>query len=193
MKIKSLFLAALVVFSSAVAFAGKDEPTKTGFAVVRVKGSEIFKVIYKGVNVGKVKLSIYNGKGLQLLTQIMNGVDGFIVPVNFAGLDSGDYSIEIVDATGKRIEKVVYQPAKSINHIHISKLPNEDSKFLVAIASTGSDLISLKIFDTNSNLLHSESTTIAGDFARVYKLNTTSSGYTFEVTDKAGNTKTIKF
>lgn len=193
MKTKSLFIAAVVVFISAVAFAGKDEPRKTGLAVVPVKGSEIFKVIYKGESFGKVKLNIYNATGTMILSQTMNGVDGFICPVNFTGLTSGEYTIELIDATGKKVEKVVYAPQQNIKRVNVSRIANEENKYILSIANSGSEFINLKIYDSNENLIHEESKTIDGNFAQVYKLTDKSSSHTFQVTDNAGNTKTIKF
>jgi hypothetical protein len=193
MKTKSLFIAALLVFGSAVAFAGKDEPRKTGFAVVPVKNSEIFKVIYRGESAGKVRLNIYNASGSLVLTETINGVDGFIVPVNFAGLNYGDYTIELVDAAGKKSEKVSYQSKRNVKSVHVGKLLNQENKFIVAVAANGADEISLKIYDQNNNIVHNETKNIAGDFAQVYKLDGASSSYTFEVTDKTGFIKTVKF
>jgi hypothetical protein len=109
MKTKSLFIAALVVFSSAVAFAGKDEPRKTGLAIVPVK-NEVFKVIFKSESTGRIKLNIYNENGTVVFTDTVYGVDGFIRPLNFSGMRSGNYTIELVDASGKKAEKVSYQP-----------------------------------------------------------------------------------
>jgi hypothetical protein len=192
MKIKSLIIAAIVVLNSAVAFAGEDEPRKTGIAIFPVKGTGVFKLVYKGESVGKVKFNIYNASGSLILTEVVNGVDGFICPLNFTGLASGEYTVELVDALGKKVEKITYQPTKSIKHIHVSKMP-EAGKYLVAIANTGSEVINLRIYDNYNNLVHSESKEISGDFAQLYKLSNTSLTYTFEVTDKLGNTKTIKF
>jgi hypothetical protein len=110
MKTKSLFFAALAVFSSAVAFAGKDEPRKTGLAVVSVK-SEIFKVIFKSEVTGKIKLNVLNENGMIVFSDTVFGVDGFIRPLNFSGMRSGNYTIELIDASGKKVEKVSYQPS----------------------------------------------------------------------------------
>lgn len=191
MKTKSLLFAALVLMSS-VAVAGMDEPRKTGLAVVPVKGTQVFKVIYKGETAGRVKLNIYNSKNELILNEIINGVDGFICPVNFKGLAEGEYTIEIVDASGKKVEKVSIAPTRSIKHIHVSKLLNEDAKYLLSIANAGANKINVKIFDAQQNLIHTESKVIDGDFAQVYKL-AKSSSYTFQVTDNDGNTKSITF
>jgi hypothetical protein len=193
MKIKSLFLAMLVVFSSAVVFAGKDEPRNTGLAVVPVKGSEMFKVVYKGESVGKVKFNIYDSNGRLIMAHSINGVSGFILPVNFAGLPSGEYTIELTDAFGKRTEKVILNPTRILSNVHVAKIGTEENKFLLAISNRGEQSINLRIYDGNDDLMHSETRAINGDFAQVYKLTRTSPHYTFVVTDKDGNAKTMRF
>lgn len=192
MKTKSLFFAALVLVSS-VALAGKDEPRRTGMAVVQVKGSETFKVIYKGETAGKVKVNIYNSEAKVILSQTINTVDGFILPVNFSGLNAGEYTVEIVDAAGKKIEKVSIG-SKNFNAVHVSKIAQENGKYLLSVANTtpGQE-INVKIFDANNNIIHNETKVVSADFAMVYKLNAASSAYTFEVSDNAGKTKTIRF
>jgi hypothetical protein len=194
MKTKSLLFATLV-FVTSIAFAGKDEPRTTGMAIVPVKGSETFKVIYKGATAGKVKLNIYNAEGKVILTESFAGTDGFIVPVNFSGLKDGEYTIELIDAAGKKSEKISLNTAKkSSGVVHVSKIGTENSKFLLSVANTkpGSK-INVKIYDAKNNLIHNETQSVNADFAQVYKLNTVSDAFTFEVTDSTGKTKTIRF
>src|SRR5688500_4011966 len=112
MKMKSLIIAMLVVFSAGVVFAGEDEP-RTGFAVVSLKGSSVYKVIYKSENSGKVKLNIYDAGGSVIFTETLTGVNGFMVPLNFAGLAAGDYTIELIGAAGRKTERISYQPDNS--------------------------------------------------------------------------------
>jgi hypothetical protein len=192
MKIKSLIIAALVVFSSAVAFAGNDGPN-TGLAIVPAKGSEVYKLIYKSENAGKVKVNIYNKAGSLIFQETIYGLNGFIFPLNFEGLSSGDYTVEVVDASGKKIEKISYAPKGNFKQVHISRISKEENKYIIAVANNGTELITINIFDDKNNLVHAETKTITGDFAQVYKLADTSSSYTFKVWDKAGNTKTIGF
>jgi hypothetical protein len=193
MKTKSLFFAALVFVSAVAAAAGKDEP-RTGMAVIPVKGTEVFKVIYKGQSAGKVKLNIYNDQSKLILSENFNGVDGFICPLNFSGLTNGEYTIELIDANGKKIEKINYQPNKNAAIVHVSKIRNEEGKYLLSVGnSQGIDQISVKIFDVQNNLIHTEIKSVNGDFAQVYKLENSSSSYTFEVSDGNGSIKTIQF
>jgi hypothetical protein len=195
MKTKSLFFAALVLVSAVASAAGKDEPRRTGMAIVPVKGSEVFKVIYRSESAGKVKLNIYNSNAKLILTETFNGTDGFICPVNFAGLEAGEYTIELVDASGKKAEKVSLNTKKSSKHVHVSKINNEAGKYLLSVVDTSfaADEINVKIYDAKNNLIHSETKETRGDFAQVYKLKDASGSYTFEVSDKTGKLKTIRF
>jgi WD40 repeat protein len=189
MKTKSLFVALLMI--SAVAFAGSNEPVRTGMAVVPVKGSEVYKVIYKGETHGKVKLSVLSSDGKVILAQTFNS-DGFIRPLNFAGLQPGEYTITITDAAGIKSEKVVYAAKKKGSNVHISKLKNEDGKYLLSVANAESGPIQVKIFDAKNNVVFTETKLVNGDFAQVYKIEASGS-YTFEVSDIKGNVKTAQF
>jgi hypothetical protein len=194
MKTKSLFFAALVLMSSVALAAGKDEPRKTGMAIVPVKGSEVFKVIYKGESTGKVKLNIYNAEDKVIMAEVFNGVDGFICPLNFTGLQHGEYTIELIDAAGKKVEKIVYGTKKANRFVHVSRISNQEGKYLLSVVNTdGNEPINVKIFDAKNNLIHSETKQVKGDFALVYKLNSVSTAYTFEVSDNSGNLRTIRF
>lgn len=193
MKTNSLFFAALIMVSAVVSAAGKDEPRRTGMAIVPVKGSEVFKVIYKGETAGKVKLNIYNAQSQAILSETFTGTNGFICPLNFKGLQSGEYTIELIDAAGKKVEKVTYEAQKSSNYVHVSKVGSE-GKYLLSVRNAANDeQINVNIYDERNNLIHSEIKQLNGDFAQVYKLSSASASYTFEVSDSAGNVKTIRF
>ena len=193
MKTKSLFFAAFIMVSAiATAAVGKDEPRIAGLAVVPVKGSEVFKVIYRSENIGRIKLNIYNADSQVIFSETVSGVDGFIRPLNFSGLASGEYTVELVDATGKKAEKLMYQPYKSNKNIHVSKISKEEGKYLVAVANAGTEKINIRIYDALNNLVHSESKEITGGFAQLYSVKNIA-GVTFEISDNAGNTKISRF
>lgn len=193
MKTKSLYLAALIAIAAVVTAVGKDEPGSQGLAVVPVKGSEVFKIIYKGESSSKVKLNIYNSSSEIVFSETMNGVNGFIRPLNFTGLQFGEYTVELIDASGKKVEKINYQPAKSESNVHVSKLVNEEGKFLVSVAKASSETITVKIFDEANNLLHINTKQVAGDFAQLYTLKDFAGAVTFEVSDNTGSIKTVRF
>jgi hypothetical protein len=193
MKTKSLLIAALVVVSATVSTFAKEEPTKTGFAIVPVKGSQTFKVIYKSENTGSTKVNIYNAKSKVIFTESVSNAGGFILPLNFAGLTAGEYTIELIDATGTKTEKINFQPAtKSKLNVHVAKM-SEAGKFLLAFSNSQLEVLTIKIYDGFNNLVYNETKELSGDFAQVYALKNTSSSYTFEISDNAGNTKSVTF
>lgn len=104
---KSLFLAMLVIVSATSLFAGK-EPVTTGLVVVPVKSNDLIKVIYKSNTISKVKLSVYNSAGAIVYSDVISGTDGFMCPLNFAGMSSGNYTVELTDSTGKKTQKFYY-------------------------------------------------------------------------------------
>lgn len=193
MKTKSLFIAAVATILSLTAFGNEEPSNSKGLAVVPVKGSEVFKVIYKGESVGKVKLNIYNEASELVFSESINGLDGFIRPLNFNGLKAGEYTLEIIDAAGKKVERVNYQPNKASKYVHISKVADTEGKYLIAVAGTGKEEINVRIYDAANNLVHNESKTIDGNYAQIYTVKKLAGEITFQVTDNAGNTKTVSF
>ncbi|MDQ2657870.1 MAG: hypothetical protein M3Y60_10655 [Bacteroidota bacterium] len=187
MKMKALIVALLVAVSSTV--FGNDVP---GMAVVSWKGSEVFKVIYQGATPGKVTMNILDTNGRKMHSKTFIGVDGFILPVNFKGLESGNYVIELVANEGKFQEKITYTPFFELKSIHVSKLIQDEGKFLLAVANAQNEPIYVTIFDETQQIVYNESKTVDGDFAQVYKLKN-GARYTFEVSDSAGNRRYFKF
>src|SRR3990170_1372206 len=193
MKTKSIYLAALFVMGVIVTTFGSDEPRKAGLVVVPMKGSETFRVIYKSENTNKVKLNIYNLNSKLIFSEVINESNGFILPLNFKGLAFGEYTLEVIDALGKKIERISYQPSPVSNNIRIAKLSSNEDKFLVSVVNPGTKKITVKIFDTYNNLVHNEIMNVEGNFAQVYSVKNLGGACKFEVSDTTGNVKTVQF
>lgn len=191
MKTKSLYFAALFVIGAAVTAVAKDEPT-TGMAVLSSKGSQVVKVIYKGENAGKVKINIYDASSHIVYSESRSTDAGFILPLNFSGLQFGEYTIELIDANGTKTEKINYQPAAAKNNVHISKL-NENGKFLLSVSKIKNEDITVKIFDAANNLVHTSSKQVSGEFAQLFSIKNFSGACTFEITNGAGETTVVRF
>jgi hypothetical protein len=190
MKTKNVILTALVaMFVSALAFA--KDPGTPKVVVVNQK-SGVFKVIYEGQKSSKVTMRILSANGTEVFSENLGAVSGFVRPVNFTGMATGDYTIEIADLVGTQSQKVSYNKEVSTNAIHIARIA-ESSKYLLAVANKGSEEINVKIFDGANNLVHDENMTVNGNFGLVYNLKQVAGAPTFEVTDKTGNVKTIKY
>jgi hypothetical protein len=190
MKNAVLTLAAVIVAAKFV-FAA-DPISKV--AVLNQDNTGIFKVIYEGATAGKVTLKVYDSKGNQLLSETTNGVAKFMRPVNFSGMEKGEYAIEITDVTGTQVQKVTYADAKvaqtPVKAIHITKLQN--GKYLMSVATTGKSNINVNIYDGNGNLVHDETRTVNGDLSLVYNLNQVQGQPTFHVVDYASSKKVVK-
>jgi len=191
MKPKSLYVAALMILAAAFTAVGKDEPAAVGLAVVPVKGSEVFRVIYKSDNLRKVKLTVYNADSQIVFTETMNKVGGFIRPLNFTGLAFGVYTIELTDDEGTKSERVSYFPAKKSTAVHVSKLAQPD-KFLMSVTNGSKDVITVKIYDDKSNLVHTSTKEVSGDYAQLFSVKDME-GVTFEISNSAGTLRTVSF
>jgi len=193
MKTKSIYLAALFLLGVIVTALGSDEPRKAGLVVVPLKGNETFRVIYKAESTNKVKLNIYDLNSELIFSEVINESNGFILPLNFKGLAFGEYTLEVIDALGKKIERISYQPSIASNHIRIAKISNNENKFLVSVVNQGSEKVTVKIFDTFNNLVHNEIMNVEGNFAQVYSVKNLGGACKFEVSDATGNVKTAQF
>ena len=190
MKTKLMVSALLVALIAGVAVAA--DPVGPKVVVVNQKEPGMFKVIYEGVKAGRVNLKISNHEGIVLFNESVSGVNSFIRPLNFKGMATGEYTIEVSDASGKQIQKVKYEIVPSMRMVHVSKIAGEN-KYILGVAKGSNEEINVKIYDGSSNLVHNQNLLVNGDFGLVYNLKGVSGLPTFEVTDKTGNTKVIKY
>lgn len=180
----------LITMSLVSSAYGHDGPE---MAVVVAKGSEVFKVIYKGSASGKVKLNVFDSQGRIIHSASLGGKDGFICPLNFKGLPSGNYTIELIDDHRSHQQKVNYVTVHERKSIHVSKLMNEDGKFLFSVANAQNEPITIRIYDQHQRLLYSASKNLEGDFAQVFRMAEGLNHYTFKISDAAGNEKFFVF
>ena len=190
MKTRTLFFALLLAITTTALAYGSEGP---GMTVVNVKGSEIYKVIYRGSVGGKARLNIVDAHGNKIHSESFAGLNGFILPVNFKGLQAGNYTIEIVDNTGRYEELVSFNPLSDTKSIHVTKLVRESGKYLLAIADAKNETISVRIFDQDQRLVYDETKKLSGDFAQVYRMENPFGHYTFEISDGAGKRKHFTF
>ena len=184
MKTKSFLIAALMVIGVAVASAQS--------VAVERKSSTVFKIMYKEETAGKVKMSIFNENGSEVFSEIFKDVKSFARPLNFVGMEQGEYTIELVDNNGKKIEKINYFIEPSLKNVHLTKIANE-SKYLLAVTNVGTEQITVKIFDSTDQLVLDETMQSNKGFAQVYNMKNLSGAFTFQVSDQSGNTKTIRY
>jgi hypothetical protein len=193
MKSRVFLIAALMTIATGINAVANEGPRS--LAVVAVKGSDIFKVIYKGETVSRVKLNVYNASSRVVFSETLANVDGFIRPLNFTGLVAGEYTVELVNGSTRTTEKISYTPAKAVASkkvVNISRFATANDKYLVAIENAEAETITVRILDRNNNVLYSEIREINGDFSQVYRVSE-KTGVKFEIYDAAGLTKLSRF
>jgi len=191
MRTKSIYLVAFLLMGAVAAF-GNDDPT-SGFAVLSAKGKDVFRVIYETETANDVKVKLFNANDDIIYSASIKETKGFILPLNLSKLNFGEYRLELTDANGKHIEKIAYQNAKAVDNIRVSRLTTAEDKFMVSVMSAKSETVTVKIFDSYYNLLHTEVKSVSGDFAQVYNVKNLTGACTFEVSDDAGRVKTVQF
>lgn len=130
MKTKCL-LSTVLIMMSVLTSAYSDDGSK--MTVVADKGSDVFRVIYQGSASGKVRLKVLDSRGRNIRAISVAGKDGFICPLNFHGLSSGNYTIQLTDDFGIHQQSVTYVPLYDRKVIHVSKIVNEDAKYLLSV------------------------------------------------------------
>ncbi len=201
MKTKSIVLALMLSVFSVAAFA--IDPVGPKVVVVNQKEAGLYKVIYQGDQAGKVSLKIYNDSRELVFSENTYRTSGFIRPVNFTGMAAGEYTIELVDATGKFSQKVkyTYQTVKeskvtasntSNSVVHVAQL-NGEKKYLIAVPENATESIMVRIYDGYNALVHEQKVQVNGTYATVYNLNNVAGKPTFEITDNAGLTKVVRY
>jgi hypothetical protein len=194
MKTKVLFLAALLIAAVSVTSVAKEDPTNVTLAVVPVKGSAVYKVIYKKEGSTRVKVNLYNSAGKVVFTETINQ-DGFIRPLNFAGLAPGEYTFEAIDGDSKVVEKILYKTEISVPSdklVHVSKINGEDQRFVLSIANAKNEAFVVNIYGQNGEVIFTENTTVDGSDAKIYNVKNGKVSRV-EVIDAAGVSSGKKF
>ncbi len=184
-----IFFSALVLsVSTTIAFANTNESSVT---VVAGENTNIFKVVYKSAAATRVQVSIRNSKDEVVFSESFSKMNRFTRPYNFQNLPEGEYTIEVKDHTGKKVEKVNYSLGVVNSLVKVIKL-GDQPKFMLSVANKGMNIINVSVYNKDGEQLMYNAHIVDGDFAIVYNLLKAGS-YTFVVTDKTGKSNTIEF
>jgi hypothetical protein len=192
MKARSILMTAWVLIAS-VTFANASDDNK--LTVIQGNESGVFRVIFEGTEQGQSIVSVLDEEGNTIFSKNIKGQRAFILPMNFRGLESGEYVIEVKNGNDRWKEVVNYSPVASYNstiqHVVVSKM-KEDGKYVVCVSKTGNDAVSIDILDSNDDVLHAETREADGSLAVVYDVRNVFGEVKFRITDKAGYSKVIK-
>ncbi len=185
-------LIVLIAISSVVSARRLDKPEETSSMAIMKSGS-LVKLFYTGVKECNVKVTILNAENKIVFKEELRQVDRFMRPYNFSELAEGDYTIELVDHIGKKIEKVSYREGKIEPLANLIRISRDENKYLLTLSNKGTKTFVVKIYNDNGTLLYSHDEDVDGDFAKIYNLSKADQKFSFEITDKAGNTKRMEY
>jgi hypothetical protein len=183
MKKITMLVASVLVSTFALASEPGEGSASTGLAVVK-KNETTFSLFYKSEGSAKVKVSITDAAGNEVLSEWVRNENGFIRPYNFYGMDAGDYTITVKEGETKREEKFTYGAAKVAKAANVLKIG--DNRYMLAVqGSQTSGKIQVKIYDGGA-LIHKGFHEVTGDFAQLFTIKESINPVTFEVKDSAG-------
>src|SRR6187431_579412 len=190
-KTLSIFVV-LIAISSVVSARRMDKPEEATSMAITKSGS-LVKLFYKGAKDCNVRVIISNAKNKVVFEETIKHVDGFMRPYNFSNLEEGDYTVELIDHTGKKIEKISYRNHKIERLAGLIKISKEEGKYLLTVPNRGENAFDVSIYDLSGALLYRHTEKADGDFAKVYNLSEVSKKFVFIITDKSGSTKQIEY
>lgn len=179
-KITLLFASALV---SVVALASEpaESSKRTGLAVVK-KGEAVFQVFYQPESLSAVKISITDEAGKVLFTESYRKSDGFVRPFNFSEMSEGKYYLTVEDNAGKKEQVINYTKERLAKKSHVHKVAA--NKYMVSFLGLN-EKVTVKVKE-GSKLIHSEDILVAGDSAKIFRIENLVGDATFEVFNSKG-------
>jgi hypothetical protein len=183
MKKITMLVASVLVSTFALASEPGEGSVSTGLAVVK-KNETTFNLFYKSEGSMKVKVSITDAAGNEVLSEWVKHQNGFIRPYNFYGMDAGEYTITVKEGETKKEERLTYGEAKVAKAAKVIKIDN--NRYMLAVhGNKALGGILVKIYD-GGTLIHKGFHDVSGDFAQLFTIKENINQVTFEVCDNEG-------
>jgi hypothetical protein len=175
-----------------IAIAKNDNPLN--FSVVP-SANNIYNVYYKCQDGEKVKISIVNSNNMVVFSERIR-VGSFKRPYNFTNLAYGEYSIIIEDNIGKQVQKINHNSKKIKSSISVTEVTGEANKYALKIVNNGTQLVTVRIYDNVTGLIHTQNVKVTGYYGLIYNLakvkSSENSIIMFEISAD-GNVQTLMF
>ena len=186
---KILSLVLVVIAIGHMNAKGIEPNSPLGTSIIK-KGA-LVKLFYRGEHSGKVKVTIYDENGTVVFKEVVENHEHFMRPYNFSSLPSGEYTIQIADENGTRIEKVEHGVSKKKRPANLWRVNPDSNKYMLSVPRNGSDELVVKIYDERNTVIYQETARMSGDFAKVYDLSQVKGAHTFEITDNNGGVRRL--
>lgn len=188
---KSLSILTMLLIITSMTYANTFDNPSTSMAVL--KNGATMKLLYKAADQTDVKVLIVNDNNRIVFSEKIRNTSGFARPYNFSELPEGNYTIQLIDNTGRQIEHVNYKnevkntPSKIM---HVMRVSGTADKFVLSVPNKGVEEITITIYD-QEGVLYNGTESVSGDFAKIYNLIDRSGKITFQVTDSKGLTNSL--
>lgn len=188
---KTLSLLTMLLIAGSVTFANAfDNPMAT--SAVFKKGSTV-KLLYKGIEQTDVKILIFNDQNEMVFVEKIKNTQGFLRPYNFSNLPQGNYTIELIDDSGRQIQRVNYikERTKRSKLAYVAHVAGSPDKFVLSVPNEGSNSLTVTIYNEDDQVLFAETQSTNEDFAKIYRLKDYFGTVKFVVTDDKGLSKSM--
>jgi hypothetical protein len=180
-----------MMVSAGLLAGGIDDPKVSSKVAVIKKDSEHVNVIYKADKPSNVEVAIYNNRRELQFSEVIKRVDNFNRPYDLSKLAKGEYTIVVKQNGEELIEKLTLKEEVSPLLAQVIKLKGNDNRYLLTVADRKSSSITVKIFNTENELVYEKEEPIQGEYSRVFNLDGSARGCTFSITSESGITQSI--
>ncbi|MEM7550079.1 MAG: hypothetical protein AAF363_10400 [Bacteroidota bacterium] len=162
-----------ILFIAVVGVASASTTEKSSVKVVSA-GND-FKVVFKPTEKESVRVRIADENNATVHTQFIKNTEGFILPVKFADVEDGNYTLEIVTSTEVLTETLSLSTTESVainmaDFIKLNTVTGDKVVSLKSFADNGED-VNVVIYDNKDNAIFNETLNTGKSFERVYRLD----------------------
>lgn len=186
---KTKFIASVMVMllTSASLFAANTAAT---VELLNQRGSSIYKVVCKTAGTGKAILKVYGTTGV-LLSETISFTNGFSMPLDFKGLTSGEYTVEVMGKGIKFRQTIALNVnnKKPVAYALVRKQLNK--KELLTISTPIPSEFNIRIFDKWGNEVFNQVQPVSDSYGVVLNVSNLGSGYIVQVLEMNDKVKLV--
>ena len=168
---KLTLLAALLIVFSASSFATEGKPGKAPKFKMIAKTDVKYDLYYSSENSGEVCVIIYDESGKKISSQTMKEVKKFKRTYDFSQLAPGKYKVVVRNDDGSANQQISHLIKEARLKTFVTKLPESNALKLHVGDFDEDQPVTVKIYNENYKLIHSDEIKNAQSFSRVYNLN----------------------
>jgi len=167
---KITVFAVLFTVMSTAAFATELRPSESSSFKMVAKSEVKFEFSYSSLKRGDVCVTIYNEKGYLMSSKTVKNAKLFKRIYDFRKLEPGNYTIMVRNDSGTTKQEIKYKVKEVRLKAYVGKLPDNKAIKLHVGNFNNEKAVSVKIYNQDKRLLHTDVISAKGSFSRVYNL-----------------------